>query len=148
MPDPDYRALCAELLSELQRAVADEIGYPSPEPSAVFRARAALAQPELEEVTDEELGDLLYYEYTTSTGHGERHDVLGFARGVLARWGRPTIQPELVTVSHPLLVQLEQHARSCVAEAREANEGLTQAYWSGFLAAVMQFQAFSARPHP
>jgi hypothetical protein len=45
----DYRALCAELLSELQvlrRAVADEIGCPSPEPSVVLRARAALAQPE------------------------------------------------------------------------------------------------------
>jgi hypothetical protein len=45
----DYRALCAELLSEIQalrRAVADEVGCSSPEPSVIARARAALAQPE------------------------------------------------------------------------------------------------------
>ena len=50
MTDP-YRALCAELLGELQalrRAVADELGCPSPEPSVVQRARIALAQPELQ----------------------------------------------------------------------------------------------------
>jgi len=35
----------------------------------------------------EELGKLLYYEFTTSTGHGERVDAMGFARAVLARWG-------------------------------------------------------------
>jgi hypothetical protein len=50
-------------------------------------ARAALAQPEPQGPTDEELGKLLYYEFTTSTGHGERVDAMGFARAVLARWG-------------------------------------------------------------
>jgi hypothetical protein len=49
MPDPNYKALCAELLGELQalrRAVADEMGCSSPEPSFIARARAALAQTE------------------------------------------------------------------------------------------------------
>ena len=46
-------------------------------------------QPEPVAPTDEELGKLLYYEFTTSTGHGERVDAMGFARAVLARWGTP-----------------------------------------------------------
>jgi hypothetical protein len=56
-------------------------------------ARSLLAQPEPQGPTDEELGKLLYYEFTTSTGHGERVDAMGFARAVLARWGRPAIEP-------------------------------------------------------
>jgi hypothetical protein len=56
-------------------------------------ARTALAQPEPQGPTDEELGKLLYYEFTTSTGHGERVDAMGFARAVLARYGRPAIEP-------------------------------------------------------
>jgi len=57
-------------------------------------ARAYLAQPEPEEPTEEELNTMLYYEFTTSTGHGERSDPIGFARAVLARWGRPTTTQE------------------------------------------------------
>jgi hypothetical protein len=51
-------------------------------------ARAYLAQPKPEGPTDEELNAMLYYEFTTSTGHGERSDPVGFARAVLARWGK------------------------------------------------------------
>jgi hypothetical protein len=53
----------------------------------VDEARVCLAQPEPEGPTDEELNTMLYYEFTTSTGHGERSDPIGFARAVLARWG-------------------------------------------------------------
>jgi hypothetical protein len=53
----------------------------------VAEARAYLAQPEPESPTDVELQELLYYGFTTSTGHGERSDPIGFARAVLARWG-------------------------------------------------------------
>jgi len=48
MTNPDFRALCAELLRELQAlrlAVADELGSPSEESSVILRARAALATP-------------------------------------------------------------------------------------------------------
>ena len=38
--------------------------------------------------TDKELNSLCYYEFSTSTGHGEHVDVLGFARAVLERWGK------------------------------------------------------------
>jgi hypothetical protein len=37
--------------------------------------------------TDNELADLLYTDFTISTGHGAREDPIGFARAVLARWG-------------------------------------------------------------
>jgi hypothetical protein len=48
MNNPDFRALCIELLGELQtlrRAVADELGCPSSESSMILRARAALSEP-------------------------------------------------------------------------------------------------------
>jgi hypothetical protein len=34
-----------------------------------------------------ELTDLLYRNFTVSTGHGERHDFINFAYDVLAQWG-------------------------------------------------------------
>jgi hypothetical protein len=85
----DYRA-------ELQRLVKayDDHGGKWPENDvealhqAVERARSYLSQPVPEEPTDEELHTMLYYEFTTSTGHGERSDPIGFARAVLARWGK------------------------------------------------------------
>jgi hypothetical protein len=55
--------------------------------------RAALTQPKPQAPTDVELQELLYYEFTTSTGHGERSDPIGFAQAVLTRWGRPSIEP-------------------------------------------------------
>jgi hypothetical protein len=78
----DFRALCAELLQELEHASAWDY-----QQALKDQARAALAQPEPQGPTDEELGKLLYYEFTTSTGHGERVDAMGLARAVLARWG-------------------------------------------------------------
>jgi hypothetical protein len=85
----DFRALCAELLTELQtlrRAVADETGYPSPEPSAITRARAALAQPEPEEPTDKELHQLWQELYSFHDGPTSG-EVAEIARAVLDRWG-------------------------------------------------------------
>ena len=78
----DFRALCAELHAAFNTHAVDEAHH-----DLLVRARAALAQPEPQGPTDEELGKLLYYEFTTSTGHGERVDAMGFARAVLARWG-------------------------------------------------------------
>ena len=83
-----YRSLCAELLGELQalrRAVADEIGCPSPEPSVVLRARAALAQPEPVAPTDKELYDL----WNSEGIEADFQDCRRFARAYAARWGTP-----------------------------------------------------------
>jgi hypothetical protein len=52
MPDPDFRALCAELLSELEDRFT--IFEPADDP-LIQRARAALAQPVSEPPTDKEL---------------------------------------------------------------------------------------------
>jgi hypothetical protein len=103
----DFRALCAELLSEIQalrRAVADEVGCSSPEASVMARARAALAQPEPQGPTDAEIAECLI-DAGVDTMEGESdgtgrtywegwHDqVMAGVRAILARWGRPAIGP-------------------------------------------------------
>ena len=102
----DFRALCAELV-ETWDATADfdfnDFGNASAD--IVTRARAALVEPVGEAPTDQELDRLLYYEFTTSTGHGERQDAMGFARAVLARWGRPAIEPAPVVAPAEGLVE-------------------------------------------
>ena len=85
-----FRAMCEELTDALAEW---RLGGGPPEDTTdadlIERARALLAQPVVEGPTDEELSYLLYYQFTTSTGHGERVDEIGFARAVLARWGGP-----------------------------------------------------------
>jgi hypothetical protein len=137
----DFRALCAELVSEIQalrRAVADEVGCSSPEPSVIARARAELdAQPESKTsrlrycdvhgqqpenawgcpecvremrhqlarpapqgATDEELLDL--FGVVTPVRYVKVYKrELDFARAVLARWGRPAIEPVPVSERLP-----------------------------------------------
>jgi hypothetical protein len=79
----DFRALCAELL--------DELDFQSSHHSAVdlkARARAALAQPEPQMPTDEELYDLFDWLKDEWQSNNEREFPLPvFARAVLARWG-------------------------------------------------------------
>jgi hypothetical protein len=106
---PDFCALCAELLDELQAlrlAVAYEVGCPLPEPPVVLRARAALeAQPEPEGVTDEdwrhELNGRLWDSYKTIGYQGKEFmydsdfDIAFDAiyDAFLQRYARPAIQP-------------------------------------------------------
>jgi hypothetical protein len=77
----DFRALCAELVDELQ-------GYKVARPmhcrALLNRARSALAQPEPQGPTDEELWEL----YDEMGGVSEDSAwCLNYARAVLARWG-------------------------------------------------------------
>jgi hypothetical protein len=76
----DYKALCAELL--------DEIPHESP---LTCMARAALAQPEPEGPTDDEISKLaLEGDFLEDVGDGFScmvQDEVEFARAVLARWG-------------------------------------------------------------
>ena len=67
---------------------------------------AALSQPELEAPTDVELQELLYYKFTTSTGHGERSDPIGFAR-----WGRLSIKPVPLRERLPGLKDCDEEGR-------------------------------------
>ena len=47
MPDPDYKALCAELLDAYAYLIDRYMTAPSNKDALVYRARAVLAQPEL-----------------------------------------------------------------------------------------------------
>jgi hypothetical protein len=79
----DFRALCAELADELQ---GYKVAHPMHCRALLNRARAALAQPEPQGPTDEEL--LRIYGVATPCYHAEEYKrELEFARAVLARWG-------------------------------------------------------------
>jgi hypothetical protein len=109
MPDPDYRALCAELL-----VLAEEsISYRAQVNEAVRlidRARAALAQPEPVAPTDEEIMELMPQQMRDDLANAARalagfdrapdkavaafriilnRQAVKHARAVLARWGIP-----------------------------------------------------------
>ena len=57
-------------------------------------ARAYLAQPEPEEPTDEDLHDLWHELYGFHPDGPTSGDVAVIARYILARWGRPAVEPE------------------------------------------------------
>jgi hypothetical protein len=99
MTEPDFRALCAELVRKWDAANGDHdlLGVAE----AIDRARAALAQPEPQGPSDEELED-----FALQNGGGyfncdcqEEADILtrkhiSNYRAVLARWGRPATTGE------------------------------------------------------
>jgi hypothetical protein len=92
----DFRALCAELLHELDLWSS---WHDAPELKA--RAKAALTQPEPQGPTDEKL--TLVYAYAVAAAVGNKRGPfkteeaeaaqLAGLRAVLARWGRPAIEP-------------------------------------------------------
>jgi hypothetical protein len=89
----DFRALCAELLSEIdagRAAVLDRV---------TLKLRAALDEPEMEGPSDQELDDLWEKEaeYFALYGGARR-----FAHAVLARWCRPAPAPKPIPVSERL----------------------------------------------
>jgi hypothetical protein len=89
----DFRALCEELADELTQFntwYIEDNGYGLPNLEALLRrCDAALAQPEPQGPTDEELMALAVavFEDPFSTDKD-------YARAVLARWGRPAIEPD------------------------------------------------------
>ena len=98
----DFRALCAELVAELEawESADDEFSSGGTVRSDADyklapRARAALAQSEPQRPSDEELTEMWTEQYgigsTTMTFVEFKHAI----RDALARWGRPAIEPEL-----------------------------------------------------
>jgi len=77
---PDFRALCAELLDELQYQTSDGTAAELQD-----RARAALATPPPKPPTDEELDELWD---TQSSYFSLYEEARCFARAVLERWGQ------------------------------------------------------------
>ena len=102
----DWRALCARMADELDHYRQLLMDDRRATHALAAEARAALeAQPEPQGPTDEELLELSAHHgvsYTLSSGEvvypmqqgcDMRDDVLSFARAILARWGRPAIEP-------------------------------------------------------
>ena len=92
MTNPDFRALCAELVDALK----DENTY-TIRIELIDRARAALAQPEPVAPTDEELlrlaAQAFDYAFVDGGVGGGESEFLAYARAVLARWGQPAATP-------------------------------------------------------
>ena len=76
----DFRALCAELLRELEHATHDDY-----QQELKDRARAALAEPQPEPPTDEELMEV-FWGHNNGMEELWAGDWLAAARTVLARW--------------------------------------------------------------
>jgi hypothetical protein len=92
MTDPtptDWRALCARMADELdyyRQLLMDDRRETH---ALAAEARAALAQPEPQGPTDEELYDL----WDQEGPEADFQECRRFARAALARWGRPNIEP-------------------------------------------------------
>jgi hypothetical protein len=85
----DFRALCQELMDAIDSGIPVERIKQSP---LAVRVDAALAQPEPQGPSDQEL--LRIYRVATPCYQVEEYKrELDFARAVLARWGRPAIEP-------------------------------------------------------
>ncbi len=92
MTDPtptDWRALCARMADELDHYRQLLMDDRRETHALAAEARLALAQPEPQGPSDEELYD---YWISTSPRFGCA-DPVGFARAVLQRYGRPAIEP-------------------------------------------------------
>jgi len=85
----DWRALCARMADELDHYRQLLMDDRRATHALAAEARAALAQPEPQGPTDEELDEL----FTDIDQGGEALSWRPYARAVLARWGRPAIEP-------------------------------------------------------
>jgi hypothetical protein len=98
MTKPDFRALCARMADELDHYRQLLMDDRRATHALANEARALLAQPEPQGPTDEEIRDLWNWAAGQDQGPWPTQQHC-FARAVLARWGRPAIEP--VPVSDP-----------------------------------------------
>jgi hypothetical protein len=92
MTDPtpaDFRALCAELMDAIDSGIPAERIKQSP---LAVRVDAALAQPEPQGPTDDELDELWSEIINAKIRSSEIGPRFPFARAVLQRWGRVAIE--------------------------------------------------------
>ena len=104
---PDFRALCADLVDAYAWCIENYMSAPANEDTLVQCARTALAQPDPQEPTDEDLCKTLHqaicdFPPTHPSAHdldGDQYEIaleIRKARAVLARWGQVAI-----TTKHP-----------------------------------------------
>jgi hypothetical protein len=99
----DFRALCAELIEAYEWCINRYMTAPSNKDALVYRARAALAaEPVGEGPSDEELERVYQGAYQPAWERKEFYGAhLDGLRAVLARWGRPAIEPVPVSERLP-----------------------------------------------
>jgi len=85
----DLRTLCARMADELDHYRQLLMDDRRATHALAAEARAALAQPEPQGPSDQELDEM----FTEVDQGGECQSWRAFARAVLARWGRPAIKP-------------------------------------------------------
>ena len=94
----DFRALCAELLSALEsEGYAHWVNGPD-EDDLCLRARAALAQPELEGPSIKDVEELCEEHFFNVDGYESHECVQGLINEAIARWGNPA--PALLADTH------------------------------------------------
>jgi hypothetical protein len=88
MPDPDYKALCAELEDAYTWCIEEYMTAPAEEDTLIQRARAELAKP-APAPTETTTEELLRLAREWNSGHEsiEFEFIDDYARAVLARWG-------------------------------------------------------------
>jgi hypothetical protein len=100
MTEPNFRALCQELMDEA--IYLGSLPYEQdPDPDLIVRARAALAQPAPQGPTDLRDETLLneadaYFLYGEGKYTASLEEVVAFARRMFLAgqsWGRPAIEP-------------------------------------------------------
>ena len=95
----DFRALCARMADELDHYRQLLMDDRRATHALATEARAALAQPEPQGPTDEELDEFAIYWWGSEIDERSVSDVIecgsmaAYARAALTRWGRPAIEP-------------------------------------------------------
>jgi hypothetical protein len=89
----DFRALCAELTDSLEEWLSsNSIGGISlddgTDAELIYRAQAALVQPEPQGPTDEELNEMWQKQYGDDLAMMSIAEFRDAARAVLTRWGK------------------------------------------------------------
>ncbi len=99
MPESNYREELQLLFDAAESFVEPALGHHRPWAKAMDRARAALAQPELQEPSDEEIDALVICVQALPVPDADDLALPSIDRGremvrqALARWGRPAIEP-------------------------------------------------------
>jgi hypothetical protein len=111
----DFRALCAELLQELEHASAWDY-----QQGLKDQARAVLAQPEPEGPTIDDILELCAdHEFHLGIDGANEEEsamgLLGIVNSALTRWGRPTPQPADGEVAE--LVEWLRRSTGCADES-------------------------------
>ena len=105
MPDPDYKALCAELEDAYTWCIEEYMTAPAEEDTLIQRARAALAQPEPvapkpvvdysrvpKIATEAQIRAAAQYLVKKRNCDGDLIPAIEYA---IARWGTPALAAEL-----------------------------------------------------